>query len=199
MPTFSLNYILSAHKTVQVNTKKSYPHRGPLFTKPFPKTLITLCQISSITELQFYIGRCKINIEQAFCFERGFLVAHIPIETVPYLEAAIYLPMLIIVLEKDYAQIETGQFKLKRPYLHLIEKARKNAEEDLRKTKAYLKNHHLKVVRGGSDELFTEYFFHYHQIIEVRRYSNIRLRNRVEELLKFYLNEASKDSQKGNS
>ncbi|MFC7685682.1 hypothetical protein [Ureibacillus sp. GCM10028918] len=118
-------------------------------------------------------------------------MAHIPIETVSYLEAAIYLPMLLIVLEKDYAQIEAGQFKLKRPYISLIDEARKHAEIDLRETKAYLKIHQLKVVQGKRDEMFTEYQFHYKQVMDVRRYSNIRLRNHVEDLLKFYLNKAS--------
>ncbi len=118
-------------------------------------------------------------------------MAHIPIEAVPYLESAIYLPMLLIVLEKDYELIEHGQFKLKRPYVHLIEEAKKLAQRDLQDAKAYLKSHYLKVVQGERDELFTEYHFHYKQILEVRRYSNIRLRNRVEELLNLYLNKAS--------
>ncbi|MBD8025390.1 hypothetical protein H9636_01850 [Ureibacillus sp. Re31] len=126
-------------------------------------------------------------------------MAHIPIETVPYLEAAIYLPMLLIVLEKDHAQIENGQFKLKRPYIYLIDEARRYAEDDLKKTKDYLKNHQLRVVQGNRDELFTEYQFHYSKIMEVRRYSNIRLRNQVEDLLKYYLNKASTIDQKGNS
>ncbi len=118
-------------------------------------------------------------------------MAHIPIEAVPYLESAVYLPMLLIVLEKDYELIEHGQFKLKRPYVHLIEEAKKLAQRDLQDVKAYLKSHYLKVVQGERDELFTEYHFHYKQILEVRRYSNIRLRNRVEELLNLYLNKAS--------
>ncbi|SOC35008.1 hypothetical protein [Ureibacillus acetophenoni] len=115
-------------------------------------------------------------------------MAHVPIEAVPYLEAAIYLPMLLIVLDQDYAQLEVGQFKLKQPYINLIDKVRKNALEDFKKTKAYLSRHQLKVIRGDSDELFTEYYFHYEQAMEVRRYSNIRLRNRVENLLDYYFN-----------
>jgi hypothetical protein len=125
-------------------------------------------------------------------------MAHLPIETVPYLETAIYLPMLLIVLEKDLAQIETGQFKLKSPYILLIDEARKYAEQDLLKTKAYLKSHQLRVVQGNRDELFTEYQFHYHQVMDVRRYSNIRLRNHVEDLLKFYLNKSSNITSHSN-
>lgn len=118
-------------------------------------------------------------------------MAHIPFEAVPYLESAIYLPMLLIVLERDYKLIEHGPFKLKRPYVHLIEEAKKLAETDLQNTKSYLKSHSLKVVQGKRDELFTEYHFYYKHVFETRRYSNIRLRNRVEELLNLYLNKAS--------
>ncbi|HWK21909.1 MAG TPA: hypothetical protein VNS08_02655 [Ureibacillus sp.] len=118
-------------------------------------------------------------------------MANIPIETIPFLEAAIYLPMLLIVLENDYAEIEAGQFKLKRPYIYLIDEAKKYAERDLRETKAFLKNHQLRVVQGKRDEMFTEYQFHYERVMETRRYSNIRLRNHVEDLLKQYLSKAS--------
>lgn len=143
-----------------------------------------------------------INKEHVFCFwvllfekvmifEEEFCMTHIPIEVVPHLESAIYLPMLLIVLEKDYALIEAGPFKLKRPYFHLIDEAKKLVTNDLKHTKSYLKKNDLKVVQGERDEMFTEYLFYYKKIMEVRRYSNIRLRNRVEDLLQCYLSKAS--------
>ena len=125
-------------------------------------------------------------------------MAHIPIEAVPYLEAAIYLPMILIVLYKYYAQIVAVNFILKRPYFHLIDEAKKSAHEDLKKTKAYMVHRGLKVVRGDSDELFTEYYFHYQQAMEVRRYSNIRLRNKVENLLDYYFKHASRQTKEVN-
>lgn len=128
------------------------------------------------------------------CDNGVIMLAHIPVEMIPYFERAIYLPMLLIVLEKDYEQIEVGKFKLKRPYFHLIEKVRKKVEEDLKETKTYMKHHRLKLVRGLRDDLFTEYFFHYEQAVEMRRYSNIRLRNQVEKLLEQYLFQGSKIS-----
>lgn len=118
-------------------------------------------------------------------------MTHIPMEKVQYLELAIYLPMLLTVLEKDCGLIENGQFKLKRPYVHLIESARKIVVEDLKNTKAYLKSCHLKVIQGQRDELFTEFTFCFNDVIDKRRYSNIRLRNQVELLLNRYLLKAS--------
>lgn len=104
-----------------------------------------------------------------------------------YLEAIIYLPMLLIVLEKDHTLFETGEFKLKGPYLHLIDDAKACIETDLKRAKAYLTEHNIKVVRAEKDDLFTEYHFHFANTVEVRRYSNIRLRNRSEQLLKSYI------------
>lgn len=126
-------------------------------------------------------------------------MTHIPMEQIQYLELAIYLPMLIVVLDKDHEQIEKGEFKLKRPYVHLIEEARKIVMEDLKKTKAYMKKCKLKVIQGQRDELFTEYQFHYNQLVDKRRYSNIRLRNQVELLLNQYLTKASINFYNGKS
>lgn len=126
-------------------------------------------------------------------------MTHIPMEQIQYLEFAIYLPMLIVVLDKDHEQIEKGEFKLKRPYVHLIEEARKIVMEDLKKTKAYMKKCKLKVIQGQRDELFTEYQFHYNQLVDKRRYSNIRLRNQVELLLNQYLTKASINFYNGKS
>ena len=112
---------------------------------------------------------------------------YIPNDAMHYIEKMIYLPMLLIVLEQDYMLLEDGAFKLKRPYLSLIEEARQQIESDLEITKAYLKENHIRVVRGKRDELFTEYHFHFAGVLDCRRYSNIRLRNYSEQLLKEYI------------
>ena len=112
-----------------------------------------------------------------------------PPELLPYVEAAIYLPMLLAVLEKDYQLLEQGEFKLKRPYLHLIAEARECIQKDLKKAKAYLEENNVSVMRGSRDDLFTEYHFHYVNTVVVRRYSNIRLRNHSEQLLNVYLHQ----------
>lgn len=51
-------------------------------------------------------------------------------------------------------------------------------------------------MRGNRDELFSEYIFIYNNNEEHRRYSNIRLRNRVEELLSIYLTQVQFKKEK---
>ena len=104
-----------------------------------------------------------------------------------YMERMIYLPMLLIVLNRDYTLFEVGAFKLKGPYLSLINETRQCIEEDLKNAKAYLKKNKMKVIKGNTDELFTEYHLHCAGTVDVRRYSNIRLRNYSEQLLKEYI------------
>ncbi|MFJ7971786.1 hypothetical protein [Psychrobacillus sp. NPDC096389] len=111
----------------------------------------------------------------------------IPEEAIPYLENMIYLPMVLTILEKDRIIFEQGPFKLKRPYVAMVEGAVKQVQIELKQTHIYMKRHSMKVLRGEGDDMFTEYVFFHGGYEEHRRYLNVRLRNRVEELLTIYL------------
>ena len=110
----------------------------------------------------------------------------IPGEALPYFENMIYLPMVLIVLEKDRQAFEVGPFKLKRPYIEMVEQAIQIVQKELKDTRIHLRRHNMKVLKEKSDDTFTEYVFFYAGYEEHRRYLNVRLRNRVEELLRVY-------------
>ncbi|MEK4486982.1 hypothetical protein MHH81_15655 [Psychrobacillus sp. FSL H8-0484] len=111
----------------------------------------------------------------------------IPDEAIPYFENMIYLPMVFTILEKDRKIFEQGPFKLKRPYIAMVEEAAKQVQKELKETHIYMKRYSMKVLRGEGDDMFTEYVFFHGGYEEHRRYLNVRLRNRVEELLTVYL------------
>ena len=113
-------------------------------------------------------------------------MALIPAEALPYFENMIYLPMILIVLERDQEAIEKGPFKLKRPYIKIVEEALKFAQVELRETSNYLRRNNMKLIRGTMDDTFTEYIFIYGGYEDRRRYLNVRLRNRTEELIGVY-------------
>ena len=110
----------------------------------------------------------------------------IPNESIPHFENAIYLPMLIKILEKDLLTIEVSQIKLKRPYTKMIEQAIKNVRVELKRSNVHLKQNKMKLIKEGTDKEFTEYAFINGAHVDHRRYSNIRLRNRTEELISEY-------------
>ncbi|MBW8349696.1 hypothetical protein K0H71_09585 [Bacillus sp. IITD106] len=103
------------------------------------------------------------------------------------IEQAIYLPMLLTVLNRDLIVVNKSSFKLKKPYLELIEEAMKAIQKDLAEVKRYLHKNHIKVERLKSDDAFTMYMFVYKGYEEEHNYFNPRLRNRTEELLRYYL------------
>ena len=114
-------------------------------------------------------------------------MALIPVESLQYFENMIYLPLVLIVLERDRQEFEKGSFKLKRPYVDLVEDALKIARAELKQTSIYLRRNNMKVIRGKTDDTFTEYLFLHGGYEERRRYLNVRLRNRTEELITVYL------------
>lgn len=108
-------------------------------------------------------------------------------EVIPYLENMIYLPMILTILERDRLLIQQGDYKLKKPYLGLMDDVAKRVHKELGNTAAYLRRNHLSVARGKMDDIFTEYIFVHDHQQDCRRYLNVRLRNRTEELLTQYL------------
>lgn len=103
------------------------------------------------------------------------------------LEQAIYLPMVLTVLDRDFTVVEKSPFKLKRPYLELIEETMKIIQSELASVKKHMKLNGMKVERVKTDDAFTMYLFLYKGYEEHHNYFNPRLRNRVEDLLRHYL------------
>ncbi|WP_203334249.1 hypothetical protein [Planococcus beigongshangi] len=114
----------------------------------------------------------------------------IPQEEMLHFENMIYLPMVLIVLERDRELIQNGPFKLKRPYLGILEGAIKQVQKELDKTKIHMRTHQMNLKKGVADDTFTEYVLHHKGFEDHRRYLNVRLRNRVEELVRTYFSQA---------
>ncbi|MBE1554973.1 hypothetical protein [Sporosarcina limicola] len=113
-------------------------------------------------------------------------MALISSEALPHFESMIYLPMILIILEQDRDSFKKGPFKLKGPYVKLIDDATKLVQAELKETRFYLSRHNMKVIRSKTDDTFTEYVFIHGGYEDERRYLNVRLRNRTEELLGMY-------------
>ncbi|WP_335870091.1 hypothetical protein [Bacillus sp. 2205SS5-2] len=102
-------------------------------------------------------------------------------------EQAIYLPMVLTVLNQDLTLIQNSSFKLKNPYLEWIEQTMMVIQKDLSAVKKTMRSKEMKVERMESDEAFTMYLFLYKGFEEHHNYFNPRLRNGVESLMRYYL------------
>ncbi|MEW9051372.1 MAG: hypothetical protein AB2392_09470 [Neobacillus sp.] len=114
-------------------------------------------------------------------------MTRIPDEDRNLMEKAIYLPMVLIILNRDLSIIEKSPLKLKRPYLELVEETMKVIQKELAEVKQYMKKHNLKVMETKRDDSFTMYLFLYKGYEEEHNYFNPRIRNKVQELMEFYL------------
>ncbi|MCK1997976.1 hypothetical protein MPH47_12195 [Psychrobacillus psychrodurans] len=104
-----------------------------------------------------------------------------------YYESGIFLPMLITILERDIELINKLPFKLRRPYLAIIEKALSMIRKDLKQTEIYLLRRNMRLVIGKPDaDKITECTFISGGYEERRKYSSEEFRSRSEELITEY-------------
>ncbi|MBS4212201.1 MULTISPECIES: hypothetical protein [Neobacillus] len=103
------------------------------------------------------------------------------------MEKAIYLPMVLTILNRDLNVVEKSPFKLKKPYLELIEETMKAIQGELAEVKQYMKKNKLQVSETKRDDAFTMYMFIYKGYEEHHNYFNPRIRNKVQELMETYL------------
>lgn len=111
----------------------------------------------------------------------------IPVESLPHFENAIYLPMLIKILEMDLHTIEDTQLKFKRPYTKVIDQALIQARSDLKQTNIYLLRNNMKLIKFNSDKEFTEYILSGITFEERKKFSSTKLKERTEEIMQVYL------------
>jgi hypothetical protein len=113
----------------------------------------------------------------------------IPEEDRNIMEKAIYLPMLLIVLNRDLSVVKNSPFKLKKPYEELIEDTIKTIQRELAEVKQYMKTNNLQVLETNRDDAFTMYMFLYKGYEEHHNYFNPRIRNKVQELMGIYFSQ----------
>lgn len=77
--------------------------------------------------------------------------------------------------------------KLRKPYLDITDKAIKFVQEELKVTKHYMREHNLRILKGPNDMITTNYKFFHGGYEPDRRYLNVRLMYRTEDLLQMYL------------
>ncbi|USK46361.1 hypothetical protein [Cytobacillus oceanisediminis] len=114
-------------------------------------------------------------------------MTRIPEKDRDILEQAMYLPMLLTILERDRIIFDKAGFKLKEPYFQLIEETIKSVQRDLKETRQAMRKGQMKVEKVARDEDFTMFLFIYKGFEEQHNYFNPRIRNKVQELLEYYL------------
>jgi hypothetical protein len=102
-------------------------------------------------------------------------------------EKSIFLPMVLTILNRDIELIKVTPFKLKKPYIALVDDSMKRVQKDLYQTKQQMNKKKMKLFEVGRDEAFTQFLFVIDRWEEQHNYFNPRIRNEVQQLLQKYL------------
>ncbi|AZV48335.1 hypothetical protein ACUUYQ_05595 [Bacillus halotolerans] len=112
---------------------------------------------------------------------------HLQPEGYELIERALFLPMVITILNRDLGGIEKSSLKLKHPYIQLINESLKIAQKDLIEVRKELRKRKIAIHEAERDEAFTLYLFVIDGYEEKHRYFNPRIREQVSSLLTYYL------------
>src|SRR5690606_6073123 len=109
----------------------------------------------------------------------------------------LFLSMAIVVIQQDIQHIQKGAFKIKEPYLQLLEKMNANALAERRQLRMEMKKRKLKVMLMNKNDSFSSYLFISKGKEEKRNYFNPAIRKKVETIVQeFMLKALSRDQDR---
>ncbi|WP_106498073.1 hypothetical protein [Lentibacillus sp. Marseille-P4043] len=95
----------------------------------------------------------------------------------------LFLSMAIIVIQQDVQHIQTGSFKIKEPYLKLLEKMTTEATNERRKLRNEMTKKNISIVTLNHNDSFSSYLFVCQGREEQRNYFNPAIRKKVEGII----------------
>ncbi len=95
----------------------------------------------------------------------------------------LFLSMAIVVIQQDIQHIQKGAFKIKEPYIQLLEKMNANALSERRQLRSKMENKKLRVMLINKNDSFSSYLFISKGKEEKRNYFNPAIRKKVEEIV----------------
>jgi hypothetical protein len=96
-------------------------------------------------------------------------------------------PILLTLFNRDLKVVNHSPFKLKQPYISLLEKMMNQVSKDLYQVRIELRKRKIKVMEAKRDHDITEYEIFIRGYREIMRFPNVHLRNKAETLMLSYL------------
>lgn len=95
----------------------------------------------------------------------------------------LFLSMAITGIKQDIEHIQAGAFKIKEPYVELLENMASEATNERRELQKFMKHKHIKVTAGNRNDTFSSFLFLCRGREEMRNYFNPVIRNKVEAII----------------
>ncbi|MFD1361011.1 hypothetical protein [Lentibacillus salinarum] len=95
----------------------------------------------------------------------------------------LFLSMAMVVIQQDLQHIRQGTFKIKEPYINLLEKMDTEAASERRELRKMMKDKKIQVVTLNKNDSFSSYLFLCRGREEKRNYFNPAIRKKVETII----------------
>jgi len=102
----------------------------------------------------------------------------------------LFLSMAMVVIGQDKEHIQKGAFKIKQPYLTLLETMRAEATNERRQLRKTMEDKEIKVVSLHKNESFSSFLFLCQGREEQRNYFNPAIRKKVEAIIRELMSKA---------
>ncbi|WP_430787759.1 hypothetical protein VBD025_17305 [Virgibacillus flavescens] len=102
----------------------------------------------------------------------------------------LFLSMAIVVIQQDIQHVQQGAFKIKEPYIALLEKMISEALEERRKLRQTMHKNNIKVVTLNKNDSFSSFLFLCQNREEKRNYFNPAIRKKVESIVQELMHKA---------
>lgn|SRR5699024_6982949 len=102
----------------------------------------------------------------------------------------LFLSMAMVVIQQDIQNIRHGTFKIKEPYIDLLEKMNTEAANERRKLRKTMQDKKIRVVTLNKNDSFSSYLFLCRGREEKRNYFNPAIRKKVETIIQELMQKA---------
>jgi len=102
----------------------------------------------------------------------------------------LFLSMAIVVIKQDVKHVQNGAFKIKDPYINLLNQMISEATNERRKLRKMMEDKKIQVVSLGKNDTFSSYLFVCQGREEKRNYFNPAIRKKVETIIQEFVQKA---------
>ncbi|MFZ3578659.1 hypothetical protein [Virgibacillus sp. DJP39] len=102
----------------------------------------------------------------------------------------LFLSMAIVVIQQDVQHVQIGAFKIKEPYIELLEKMISEATNERRELRQTMQRKDIKVVTLNKNDSFSSFLFLCKNREEKRNYFNPAIRKKVEIIVQELMHKA---------
>ena len=140
----------------------------------------------------YFIEKVSYNeyVEQMFFTGRRYIMRYLNEEELQLASRFLFLSMAIVVIQQDVQHVQTGAFKIKEPYIDLLEKMITDATNERRQLRQTMKKMRLQVVTLNKNDSFSSFLFLCQGREEKRNYFNPAIRKKVEVIVQELMHKA---------